>query len=600
MKGCSNCPPGGCLRHCPNSTPEGRSAEDKKVLLVGNPNVGKSALFTRLTGVHAFSSNYPGTTVGFTEGTLRFEGTRYRLIDVPGAYTIEPTNEAEEVAKRIIEEGADIVVVTLDATALERNLNLALQVLAMGFPSIIALNMVDEARHEGINIDIETLEKELGIPVIGTVAVIGKGIKELISRLQEARPGISVPAEERWSRIGDIIRAVQTIEHRHHTIRDRIEDLSVHPGWGALLGVFAVVGSFMAVRFLGEGLIDYALDPIFDRVFMPFFEWLGPMLGGEGSFIFRTLIGTLFDGEIDPELSFGLLTTGLYVPLVMVLPYVAAFYTVLSFLEDVGYLPRFAVLFDAMLHRVGLHGFAIVPNLLGLGCNVPGIMATRILDSPRERFIASTLISVAIPCAGLQAMIIGALGDLGGHYVLAVYGTLLASWVILGRILHKLLPGYSPELIVEIPPYRMPSFRDIFLKLWFRIKGFLIEAIPLVLVGVFVANLLSASAFMGTISNFLSPLFRGLLGLPPETAGPILLGFLRKDIAVGMLLPMGLNPGQMVVAVVTLAMTFPCIATFIVLWRELGLKDMLRSVGIMLLAALTAGGVLNALFALAS
>jgi ferrous iron transport protein B len=600
MKGCSNCPPGGCLRHCPNSTPEGRSAEDKKVLLVGNPNVGKSALFTRLTGVHAFSSNYPGTTVGFTEGTLRFEGTRYRLIDVPGAYTIEPTNEAEEVAKRIIEEGADIVVVTLDATALERNLNLALQVLAMGFPSIIALNMVDEARHEGINIDIETLEKELGIPVIGTVAVIGKGIKELISRLQEARPGISVPAEERWSRIGDIIRAVQTIEHRHHTIKDRIEDLSVHPGWGALLGVFAVVGSFMAVRFLGEGLIDYALDPIFDRVFMPFFEWLGPMLGGEGSFIFRTLIGTLFDGEIDPELSFGLLTTGLYVPLVMVLPYVAAFYTVLSFLEDVGYLPRFAVLFDAMLHRVGLHGFAIVPNLLGLGCNVPGIMATRILDSPRERFIASTLISVAIPCAGLQAMIIGALGDLGGHYVLAVYGTLLASWVILGRILHKLLPGYSPELIVEIPPYRMPSFRDIFLKLWFRIKGFLIEAIPLVLVGVFVANLLSASAFMGTISNFLSPLFRGLLGLPPETAGPILLGFLRKDIAVGMLLPMGLNPGQMVVAVVTLAMTFPCIATFIVLWRELGLKDMLRSVGIMLLAALTAGGVLNALFALAS
>jgi ferrous iron transport protein B len=600
MKGCSNCPPGGCLRHCPNSTPEGRSAEDKKVLLVGNPNVGKSALFTRLTGVHAFSSNYPGTTVGFTEGTLRFEGTRYRLIDVPGAYTIEPTNEAEEVAKRIIEEGADIVVVTLDATALERNLNLALQVLAMGFPSIIALNMVDEARHEGINIDIETLEKELGIPVIGTVAVIGKGIKELISRLQEARPGISVPAEERWSRIGDIIRAVQTIEHRHHTIKDRIEDLSVHPGWGALLGVFAVGGSFMAVRFLGEGLIDYALDPIFDRVFMPFFEWLGPMLGGEGSFIFRTLIGTLFDGEIDPELSFGLLTTGLYVPLVMVLPYVAAFYTVLSFLEDVGYLPRFAVLFDAMLHRVGLHGFAIVPNLLGLGCNVPGIMATRILDSPRERFIASTLISVAIPCAGLQAMIIGALGDLGGHYVLAVYGTLLASWVILGRILHKLLPGYSPELIVEIPPYRMPSFRDIFLKLWFRIKGFLIEAIPLVLVGVFVANLLSASAFMGTISNFLSPLFRGLLGLPPETAGPILLGFLRKDIAVGMLLPMGLNPGQMVVAVVTLAMTFPCIATFIVLWRELGLKDMLRSVGIMLLAALTAGGVLNALFALAS
>ncbi len=600
MKGCSNCPPGGCLRDCAYSTPEGRSTEDKKVLLVGNPNVGKSALFTRLTGVHAFSSNYPGTTVGFTEGTLRYEGTRYRLIDVPGAYTIEPTNEAEEVARRIIEEGADVVVITVDATALERNLNLTLQVLELGLPSIVALNMVDEARHEGINIDIPALEKELGVPVVGTVAVIGKGISELISRLDEARTGIAVPCEERWSRIGDIIRAVQTIEHRHHTIRDRIEDLSVHPGWGALLGVFAVVGSFMAVRFLGEGLIDFVLNPVFDHAFMPVFEWLGPILGGEETFLFRTLIGTLFEGEIDPELSFGLLTTGLYVPLVMVLPYVAAFYAVLSFLEDVGYLPRFAVLFDAMLHRVGLHGFAIVPNLLGLGCNVPGIMATRILDSPRERFIASTLISVAIPCAGLQAMIIGALGDLGGHYVLAVYGTLLASWVILGRILHKLLPGYSPELVVEIPPYRMPSVRGIFFKLWFRIKGFLIEAIPMVLAGVLVANLISGSAFMDTVSAFLSPLFRGVLGLPPETAGPIILGFLRKDVAVGMLLPMRLNPGQMVVAVVTLAMTFPCIATFIVLWRELGLKDMLRSVGIMLLAALVAGGVLNALFALAS
>ena len=601
MKFCSDCPPGGCLRPCPHAVGCAGNPPSRKVLLVGNPNVGKSALFTRLTGVHAFSSNYPGTTVGFTEGILRFEGTAYRLVDVPGAYTLEPTNEAEEVARRILEEGADVVVITLDATALERNLNLALQVLEMGQPSIVALNMVDEARHEGISIDVKALEKELGVPVVSTVAVTGQGVNELISRLSEARTGNTdaIEGPARWLRIGEIIKIVQTIEHRHHTVRDRIEDMSVHPGWGALIGVFVILGSFMAVRFLGEGLIDYVLDPFFNGFFMPFFEWLGPILGGEGTFLFRSLIGVPIEGVIDPELSFGILTTGLYVELVMVLPYVAAFYFVLSFLEDVGYLPRFAVLFDALLHRVGLHGFAIVPNLLGLGCNVPGILATRALDSRRERFIAATLISVAIPCAGLQAMIIGALGDLGGRYVLAVYGTLIAAWVILGRILHKLLPGYSPELVVEIPPYRMPSFRGIFLKLWFRIKGFLIEATPMVLAGVFVANMLSTSAFMGSLSAFLSPLFRGVLGLPPETAGPILLGFLRKDIAVGMLLPMRLAPGQMVVAVVTLAMTFPCIATFVVLWRELGLRDMLLSMGIMILAALTAGGILNALFALA-
>ncbi|HDQ93584.1 MAG TPA: ferrous iron transporter B [Synergistetes bacterium] len=573
----------------------------RKILLVGNPNVGKSALFSRLTGVHAVSSNYPGTTVGFTEGNLFVKGERFRLIDVPGAYTIDPTNEAEEVAQRILLEGADIVVITIDATSLERNLNLALQVLELGQPSVVALNMVDEARHEGVDIDVEALEKELGVPVIPTVAVTGQGISDLVSRLDEARVAErgAVKGKDRWARIGEIVRSVQTIGHRHHSLRDRIEDLSVHPGWGALLGIFAILGSFMAVRILGEGMIDLILDPIFENFFMPLLEWTGSLLGGEGTFLFRTLIGMTIDGEIDPELSFGLLTTGLYVPLVMVLPYVVAFYAVLSFLEDVGYLPRFAVLFDALMHRIGLHGFAIVPTLLGLGCNVPGIMATRILDSRRERFIAATLISVAIPCAGLQAMIIGALGDLGGRYVLAVYGTLFLSWAVLGRILHKLLPGFSPELVVEIPPYRLPSISGIGFKLWLRVKGFLIEAIPLVLVGVFIANLLSTSAIMGSFSAFLSPLFRGVLGLPPETAGPILLGFLRKDIAVGMLLPMGLDPGQMVVAVVTLAMTFPCIATFIVLWRELGLRDMLLSIGIMILAALVAGGLLNALFALA-
>ena len=598
---CAGCPLGECPGKCPFSTLEiDGDTDNKKVLLVGNPNVGKSALFTRLTGVHAFSSNYPGTTVGFTEGYLRCDGVRYRLIDVPGAYTLEPTNEAEDVAKRILEEGADVVVITVDATALERNLNLTLQVLEMGLPSVIALNMVDEARHEGINIDIVALEKALGVPVIGTVAVSGQGISELISRLKDAKPGISIPAADRWNRIGEIAASVQTIEHRHHTVRDRIEDLSVHPGWGALLGLFAILASFAAVRVIGEGLIDFLLDPLFNGLLMPIFEWLGPLLGGEGSFVFRILLGMLVDGHIDPELSFGLLTTGLYVPLVMVLPYVVAFYGVLSFLEDVGYLPRFAVLFDALLHKVGLHGFAIVPNLLGLGCNVPGIMATRILESRRERFIASTLISVAVPCAGLQAMIIGALGDLGGRYVLAVYGTLLVAWVILGRIMHKFLPGYSPELVVEIPPYRLPAFKGIGMKLWFRIKGFLMEAIPMVLAGVLVANLLSTSAFMDVVSALLSPLFRGVLGLPPETAGPILLGFLRKDIAVGMLIPMRLQPGQMVVAVVPLAMTFPCIATFIVLWKELGAKDMLKTIGIMILAALAAGGVLNFLFALAS
>ncbi|MFP4482934.1 MAG: FeoB small GTPase domain-containing protein [Thermovirgaceae bacterium] len=603
---CASCSagPGSChfcpLKSSPGAT-EIAAGCDKKILLVGNPNVGKSALFSRLTGVHAISSNYPGTTVGFTQGRFRHGDDCYQLIDVPGAYTLDPTNEAESVAKRIIEEGGDIIVVALDACVLERNLYLALQVIEKGGNVIVALNMVDEARHEGIQIDFDALEKELGIPVVPTVAVSGQGISDLVGRLHESRPGpfTEMDPEARWKKIGKIIGKVQTVTHRHHTLKDRFEDASVHPFWGAVLGVFVIIASFLVIRQLGEGAIGLILDPLFESLWLPMLNRLSEALGPD-TLIHSLILGSLIDGGLDFEQSFGLLTTGLYVPIVMVLPYVTAFYAVLSLLEDSGYLPRLAVLFDSLMHRVGLHGFAIVPNLLGLGCNVPGILATRVLESPRERFIAATLISVAVPCAGLQAMIFGALGDLGGKYVLMVYGALLVTWIVLGKILHTLLPGYSPELVVEIPPYRVPSLQGLGLKLWFRIKGFIFEAIPLVLLGVLIVNGLYISGIMDILTGFLDPFFRTVLGLPSSAVGPVLLGLLRKDVAVGMLLPLGLSPSQLVVAVVVLAMTFPCIATFIVLWKELGSKRMLASFGVMTGSALVAGALLNGLFLLLS
>jgi len=562
----------------------------KKLLLVGNPNVGKSALFTRITGVHAVSSNYPGTTVGFLEGWLRRGDDVWRVIDVPGAYTLTPTNEAEEVAERMVAEECDAVVVVLDATALERNLFLAFQVMERRLPVIIALNMVDEARHKGIDIDPFLLEDLLGVPVVSTVAVSGEGVSRLLDRLHEASPGREVPStkEERWAAIGAVTEQVQKVRHRHHTFLDKLEDASVNSFWGLVIGIGVIASSFTAIRYAGEGLIDGLLDPLFERYWLPVVNYLSGLFGGEG-FLHDIIIGRLVDGHIDFEQSFGMLTTGLYVPVVMVLPYVLSFYAVLSFLEDFGYLPRLAVIFDALLHRMGLHGFAIVPTLLGFGCNVPGILATRVLDSQRERFIAATLISVAIPCAGLQAMIIGALGGMGMKWVAIVYGTLLFSWLLLGRILHSLLPGFSPELIVEIPPYRIPSLKAMALKLWMRISGFFLEAVPLVLGGILLISLMDASGITGVLSGLLAPVFSGLLGLPAEAAAPILLGILRKDVAVGMLATLGLSPAQLVVATITLSMTFPCIATFIVLWRELGGKRMAASMGIMIASALIAG-----------
>jgi len=562
----------------------------KKLLLVGNPNVGKSALFTRITGVHAVSSNYPGTTVGFLEGWLRRGDDVWRVIDVPGAYTLTPTNEAEEVAERMVAEGCDAVVVVLDATALERNLFLAFQVMERGLPVVIALNMVDEARHKGIDINPVLLEELLGVPVVSTVAVSGEGVSRLLDRLREASPGRAVPStkEERWAAIGRVTEKVQKVRHRHHTFLDKLEDASVNSFWGLVIGIAVIASSFTAIRFAGEGLIDGLLDPLFERYWLPVIRYLSGLFGG-GGFLHDIIIGRLVDGHVDFEQSFGMLTTGLYVPVVMVLPYVLSFYAVLSFLEDFGYLPRLAVIFDAILHRMGLHGFAIIPSLLGFGCNVPGILATRVLDSQRERFIAATLISVAIPCAGLQAMIIGALGGMGMKWVAIVYGTLLFSWLLLGRILHSLLPGFSPELIVEIPPYRIPSLKAMALKLWMRISGFFLEAVPLVLGGILLISLMDASGITGVLSGLLAPVFSGLLGLPAEAAAPILLGILRKDVAVGMLATLGLSPSQLVVATITLSMTFPCIATFIVLWRELGGKRLAASMGIMIASALIAG-----------
>ena len=562
----------------------------KKLLLVGNPNVGKSALFTRITGVHAVSSNYPGTTVGFLEGWLRRGDDVWRVIDVPGAYTLTPTNEAEEVAERMVAEECDAVVVVLDATALERNLFLAFQVMERRLPVIIALNMVDEARHKGIDIDPFLLEDLLGVPVVSTVAVSGEGVSRLLDRLHEASPGREVPStkEERWAAIGAVTEQVQKVRHRHHTFLDKLEDASVNSFWGLVIGIAVIASSFTAIRYAGEGLIDGLLDPLFERYWLPVVKYLSGIFGG-GGILHDIIIGRLVDGHVDFEQSFGMLTTGLYVPVVMVLPYVLSFYAVLSFLEDFGYLPRLAVIFDALLHRMGLHGFAIVPSLLGFGCNVPGILATRVLDSQRERFIAATLISVAVPCAGLQAMIIGALGSMGMKWVAMVYGTLLVSWLLLGRLLHSILPGFSPELIVEIPPYRIPSLKAMGLKLWMRISGFFLEAVPLVLGGILLISLMDATGITDLLTRLLAPVFSGLLGLPGEAAGPILLGILRKDVAVGMLATLGLSPAQLVVATITLSMTFPCIATFIVLWRELGGKRMAASMGIMIASALVAG-----------
>ena len=566
-----------------------------RILLVGNPNVGKSALFSRLTGTHIIASNYPGTTVGFTRGYLNLGEERAELIDVPGNYTLEPGSKAEEVAVEMLKEG-DLVINVVDATNLERNLNLTLQLLERQTPVIVALNMWDDTRHRGINVDTAKLEELLGVPVVPTVGVTGQGVRELVNRLPEAKVAknahIYSNSDERWARVGDIVSQVQSLSHRHHRWYEHLEDASSHRVGGIIIALLVLFATFWFVRFVGEGIVGYVANPLFEGLWTPLLVKLSLALGPE-SFWHSVLIGNLIGGEIDYFQSFGLLSTGLYIPLAAVLPYIISFYLALGILEDVGYLPRLAVLMDTIMHRLGLHGYAIIPTILGFGCNVPAVMATRILESRKQRFIAATLISIGVPCAALQAMIIGLVGQQGVGYVAMVYGSLFISWVIIGLILNRAVKGFNPELLVEIPPYRLPPWRVIGEKLWLRVSGFIKEALPIVLGAVLVVNILYTLGVFDAIANIAAPVLTGLWGLPKETITALVIGFLRKDVAMGMLAPLALTAKQLVISSTVLAMFFPCVATFVILARELGARDLLKAVGIMIAAALIMGSLQN-------
>ncbi len=571
-----------------------------KVLLMGNPNVGKSVVFNRLTGANVLSSNYPGTTVEFTRGRMPIGKEKAEVIDVPGTYSLEATSPAEDVAVKMLNELSeeDIVVVVMDATNLERSLNLTLQILKRKKRTIVALNFWDETEHTGVHIDAEGLESILGVPCVPTVAITGMGAKTLVDRMPEASPAkYDYDEEQRWQRIGEIIKKVQKLTHRHHTFLDRLGEASVKPISGILIALLVLAAVFEVIRFIGEGLISFVFDPIFENAWKPALMQLSGLLGGSG-FAHDILIGKLQEGELHFTESMGLLSTGLYVPFAAVLPYVFSFYLVLSFLEDSGYLPRLAVLTDTIMHRVGLHGMGIIPMLLGLGCNVPGVLSSRIMENKRERFISATLMAISVPCMAQIAMIAGLAGEFGAKAFLPIFLTLLFVWVVLGLLMNRLIGGESPEILMDVPPYRIPYWKGIGKKVMMRVIWFIREAVPWVLFGVLIVNIMYATGIIAFVARFCRPFVSGLFGLPGEAVGGLVIGFLRKDVAVGMLAPLGLNARQVVVASVVLAMYFPCVATFAVMVKELGITGMMKSALVMISVTLIVGTGLNFLLQL--
>lgn len=566
----------------------------RRIVLVGNPNVGKSVVFSQLTGARVMISNYAGTTVEVAQGQLIAPEGPWEVLDSPGTYSLEPTNRAEEVTASLVDT-ADVIINVVDATNLERNLLLTTGLLEKRIPVLVALNMVDEAGHKGIEIDRERLESRLGVPVIPTVALSGEGIRDVVSSLHLARPGSLEPLSqaERWSWLGNVVEEVQRVTHRHHTWLETLQDASLRPVTGLIIASVVMFVSFNVIIGVGRFLEEHVMEElVFDRLYAPLLMQISKALGGSG-FWHDVLIGRMVDGEFSFEESLGVLTTGVFVEFGIVLPFLFAFYVVLGFLEDSGYMPRLAVILDRAMHRLGLHGYAIIPMVLGFGCNVPAALSARNLESRRERFIACTLMAVSIPCMAQIALIVGLVGRYGGSYLLVVFASLFFLWVVLGLLVDRSMTGYTPSMVMEIPPYRVPHLGAQMKKLSMRIKHFIIHATPYILGGVLAVNILYILGIMDRLAVVLGPVMTGLLGLPEAAVTTLLIGFLRKDVAVAMLEPLGLTAKQFVVGATVLAAYFPCAATFTVLVKELGTRDMIKSAAIMLLSAFGAGAVLN-------
>lgn len=553
-----------------------------RIALIGQPNCGKSTLFNQVAGYKAETGNFHGTTVSFTESKLRVAGEVVQLVDLPGTYTLEGTNPAEAEAQRYLgSEQVDVIINVSDASHLAQGLDLTLELMALGRPMILALNMIDEAKRMGLRVDGPGLMQELGIPVLPLIASKGQGVLSLfkealsLSRQTEHSNGrLLVPQgdAQRHKLAGKIAAEYITQGERRLTWRDRLDNLLLHPVWGYVI-MIAVLSLFFQVV--------YGIGSSIERpVLAAFTGWTDRLLQIVGS---QTLWG---------ELVFGLLQ-GISGGLAIALPYLVPFLFGLGLLEDVGYLPRIAFLMDGMMHRLGLHGKAIVPFILGYGCNIPAVMSTRILEERQDRLLAAAL-AVLVPCSARLAVVFGLVAFyLGPLWALAIYLFNIFVIAAMGRLLTFLLPEETPGLILEMPVYRIPTLKTVFGKAWFRVREFLVEAWPLLIAGSLALAVLTYFNISPALNWTLRPV-TWLLGLPSETGVPLIFGVLRKELSLIMLrqalggadFAAVLTPLQMLTFTVFVVFYIPCLPTLAALRRELGTRPMFIIAGFTLIVAL--------------
>ena len=622
-------------------------------LLAGAPNVGKSALFGRLTGLYVTVSNYPGTSVEVTTGTRDPGGAAVHVADTPGMYALLAVTEEERVARHaILAAGGAAVIHVVDASHLDRALPLTLQLLSLGTPLVLACNHFDEARRRGVAPDLDLLAERLGIPVVGTVATTGEGVEALAgaarlapvpsdgwglpqpfaasvaaatdeggpSRL-EAELALCgdadlVASEEgrdprrwrdavaardaRWGSAEGFAVALATARRRMTlalldgvvpeapTTRRRgaaLDRVLLAPWTGLpLVLVVLYVGFYLFVgRFAAGTLVDWIERVAFDR-------WLTPAaVAVVGAVVPWTPLRALLVGE------YGLFSLGIRYAVAIVLPIVGAFFLVFALLEDSGYLPRLALLLDRGLKRLGLSGRAVIPLVLGFGCNTMATLVTRTLETRRERLIVTLLLALAIPCSAQLGVVLGIL-SLHPASVLVWAGVLLTVFVVVGRLAARVLPGDPPSFYMELPPLRVPAARNVLLKTGARVRWYFAEILPLFLLASVILWLGDLTGALRAATSLLVPVVR-LIHLPDAAAPAFLYGFFRRDFGAAGLYDLArhgvLGPAALTTAAVTITLFVPCVAQFLVMRKERGLRTAVAVLAIATVVAFAVGGTVG-------
>jgi len=517
----------------------------------------------------------------------------YEIIDIPGIYSLTEQTTAVTNGALFIIQHADIIINVVDATQLKRNLYLHLQLKSLNKPVIMALNMYDEAGYHGITINSTLLAEKLNCPVVATVSIAGSGIGALVKALEQLPPSIPTTApssiiQPDWALITSYIAAVQTVCKRSKTAGEYLTTISVHPIGGSLLALL-VFGSTLLVLFMLSSAMESSVLWLFNALLQKPLIFLQSALSW-APFLQTFLIGDISSSPIDFTNAMGMLTTGLYIPIGQVAPPVIAFYATMGLLEDSGYLPRIAYVSDTLMHRYALHGAAIIPMLMGAGCNVTGIIGTRILDNKRQRIIAATLIAITVPCASQTGFIVAMAPKMGMVLTACLAGALLGIWHVLGLLLGVSRRNNYQELIMEMPPLRLPRLRPSFRKLVHRIKNFLSDAIAITILGIGMVLLLTHSGILPAVSQLFFSWTSIIWGLPQTVVPALCMGLFRKEIALTFLRTLPeLTSAQSFTATLILTLWFPCVSVYAILYKEFGFKTVCGMTAIMCIVSGSAG-----------